>query len=69
MLSACFTVLCIEGLKTPTAVWPSILHDVPLATQNGLTLKTGEVLHVPVAALGFCALVGKDDLGWYKDLV
>lgn len=69
MLAACLTVLSIEGLEAAAAVRPSILHDVPLSAQNGLALETSKVLHVPVAALSLCALVGKNDLGGNRQSV
>lgn len=62
MLPAGVAVLGVEGLKAGTAVRSSLLHDVALASQHGLTLKAAEVLHVPVATLGLGALVCKDDL-------
>lgn len=62
VFSTSVTVLCIKGLKAVAAVWPSILHDVALATEGGLTLVAAEVLHVPVPALCFSALIGKDYL-------
>lgn len=60
MFSACIAVLCIKGLKAVAAVWPSILHDVALAAECGLTLIATEVLHVPVPALRFSAFISKD---------
>lgn len=62
MFSAGLTVLSIQRLEAATTIWPAILHDITLPPQNGLTFKTGEVLHVPVAPLGLRALVSKDDL-------
>lgn len=55
-------VFGIEGLKAGAAVGASLLHDVTLASQHCLTLKTAKVLHVPVTALRLCALIRKDDL-------
>lgn len=55
-------VLSIERLEAGAAVRPSLLHDVALASQHGLTLKTAEVLHVPVTALCLRALICEDDL-------
>lgn len=62
VLPTCITVLCVEGLETVTAVWSSILHDVALAAESDLALEAAEVLHVPVPALRFSALISKDDL-------
>lgn len=62
MLPAGVAVLGIERLETGATVGPTFLHDVALAAQHRLTLKAAEVLHVPVAALGFGALVRQDDL-------
>lgn len=55
-------VFCIQGLEAVTTVGPSLFHDVALATKHGLALKAAEVFHVPVASLGFCAFICKDDL-------
>lgn len=60
MFSACIAVLSIKGLKAVAAVWPSILHDVALASEGGLALIATEVLHVPVSALRFGAFISKD---------
>lgn len=62
MFSAGVAVLGVEGLETSAAVRPTLFHDVALATQNRLALETAEVLHVPVPAFCFCALIRKDDL-------
>lgn len=62
MFSAGVAVLGVEGLKTSAAVRPTLFHDVALATQDGLALETAEVLHVPVPAFCFRALIRKDDL-------
>lgn len=62
MFSAGLTVLSIQRLEAATTIWAAILHDITLPPQNGLTFKTGEVLHVPVAPLSLRALVSKDDL-------
>lgn len=62
VFSTGLTVLCIKRLKAATTVWSAILHDIALAPQNGLTFKTGEVLHVPMTPLCFCALISKDNL-------
>lgn len=62
MFSAGIAVLCIEGLKAVAAVWSSVLHDVALATESGLTFVATEVLHVPVSALSLGAFVSKNDL-------
>lgn len=62
MLPAGFTVLGVERLKAATAEGAAILHDVPLSAQDCLTFQAAEVFHVPVATLGFCALVGKNYL-------
>lgn len=62
MFSAGVTVLGVEGLETSAAVRPALFHYVALATQNRLTLETAEVLHVPVPAFCFCALICEDDL-------
>lgn len=43
-------------------MWPSILHDVALATESSLTFIATEVFHVPVPALGLGAFIGKNDL-------
>lgn len=51
------TVLCIEGLIAGAAVRPALSHDVPLSPQRCLTLKTTEVLHVPVSALCLRTLI------------
>jgi len=62
MLPTGFTVLRVQRLKTAAAERAAILHDVPLSSQGRLTLKAAEVLHVPMATLGFCALISKNDL-------
>ena len=62
MFSTGLTVLGIQRLKAAAAVWSAVLHDIPLAPENCLTFKTGEVLHVPMAPLCFRALIGKYDL-------
>lgn len=62
MFSTCVTVLSIKGLEAVAAVGPSVLHDVALAAESGLTLVAAEVLHVPVPALCLGAFIGKDDL-------
>lgn len=62
MFSTCLTVLCIERLKAATTVWSAVLHYIALASQNCLTFKTGEVLHMPMAPLCLCALISKDNL-------
>lgn len=62
MFSAGVAVLGVEGLETSAAVRPTLFHDVALATQNRLALETAEVLHVPVPAFCFCALIREDDL-------
>ena len=56
------TVLGVEGLEAGAAVGPSLLHDIALAPQHRLALKTAEVLHVPVTPLCLRALIRKDDL-------
>jgi len=66
MLPAGVAVLCVEGLKAGAAVRPSLFHDVTLAPQHCLALKTAEVLHVPVTTLCLSALIRKDDLGKQK---
>lgn len=55
-------VLRIQRFKTVTAERSPILHDVSLSTQDCFTLEATEVLHVPVATLSFCTLIGKNDL-------
>lgn len=62
VFSTCVTVLCIKGLEAVAAVWPSVLHDVALAAEGGLTLVATEVLHVPVPALCLSAFISKDNL-------
>lgn len=62
MLPTGFTVLSVERLEAATAEGAAILHDVPLPPQYRLTLQAAEVFHVPVATLGFCALISKDYL-------
>ena len=62
VFSTGLTILCIERLKAATTVRSSVLHDIALASQDCLTFKAGEMLHVPVAALCLCALISKDDL-------
>lgn len=62
----CVTVLCVQRLKAVAAVWSSVLHDVALPPQGGLTLITTEVPHVPVSAFSLGALVSKDDL-WERE--
>lgn len=62
MFSTGLTVLGIQRLEAAAAVRPAILHDVALTAKDCLAFETGEVLHVPVAALCFCALISKDDL-------
>lgn len=55
-------VLGVKRLETVAAVRPALFHDVALSSQYALTLKTAEVLHVPVSTLGLGALVREDDL-------
>lgn len=62
VLSTGVTVLCVKGLEAVAAVWPSVLHDVALAAEGGLTLVAAEVLHVPVPALCLSAFISKDYL-------
>lgn len=62
VVAAGVAVLGVERLEAGAAVWPALLHDVALAPQHRLALEAAEVLHVPVASLRLCALVGKDDL-------
>lgn len=62
VFSTCITVLCIKGFKAVAAMWPPILHDVPLPAEGGLTLVATEVLHVPVPALCLGAFISKDYL-------
>lgn len=62
VLAAGFTVLRIQRLEAATAERAAVLHDVPLPSQDRLTLKAAEVFHVPVATLRFCALISKNDL-------
>lgn len=62
MFSAGVAVFGVQGLVAVAAVRPALSHDVPLAAQHRLTLKTTEVLHVPVPALSLRTLVRKDDL-------
>lgn len=62
MFSTCVTVLCIKRLEAVAAVWLSVLHDVALAAESGLTLVAAEVLHVPVPALCLGAFISKDYL-------
>lgn len=62
MLPTGFAVLSIERLEAATAERAAVLHDVSLPSQDSFTLEAAEMLHVPVATLGFCALVSKNDL-------
>lgn len=62
MFSAGVAVFGVQRLVAVAAVRPALSHDVPLAAQHRLTLKTTEVLHVPVPALSLRTLVRKDDL-------
>lgn len=62
MLPAGLTVFRVKRFETVTAEGSPVLHDVPLASQDRLTLEATEVFHVPVATLSFCALIGKNDL-------
>lgn len=62
MFSTGLAVLSVQRLEAAAAVRPAILHDVALTAEDRLAFETGEVLHVPVAAFCFCALVSKDDL-------
>uniref|UniRef100_A0A2D4IG77 Uncharacterized protein n=1 Tax=Micrurus lemniscatus lemniscatus TaxID=129467 RepID=A0A2D4IG77_MICLE len=62
VLPACIAIFCIEALITTAAIGATLAHDVSLPTQGLLTFKAAEMAHVPVTALGFCALICKDDL-------
>lgn len=62
MLPAGVAVLGVEGLEAGAAVGPTLLHDVALAPQHRFALEAAEVLHVPVTALCFSALIREDDL-------
>lgn len=62
MLPTRFTVLRVERLEAAAAEGAAILHDVPLPPQDRLAFQAAEVFHVPVATLGFCALISEDYL-------
>jgi hypothetical protein len=62
MLPTGFAVLSVERLEAATAEGAAVLHDISLPSQDCLTFQTAEMLHVPVATLGFRALVSKNDL-------
>lgn len=62
VLSAGVAVFGVQRLVAAAAVWSTLSHDVALAAQSRLTLKTAEMLHVPVPALRLRTLVRKDDL-------
>lgn len=50
VFSAGIAVLCVQRLVAGAAVRSTLSHDVTLASQRSLTLKTTEVLHVPVSS-------------------
>lgn len=62
VFGAGLTVFRVQRLKATAAEGPTILHDVPLTTQDGLAFKAGKVLHMPVTTLCLCALVRKNNL-------
>lgn len=39
-----------------------VLHDVGLSSQHTVTVKTAEVLQVPIMALGLSVLITEDEL-------
>lgn len=63
MFSAGITVLRIQRLVAGAAVRPTLPHDVALAAQRSLTLKTTEVLHVPVSSFCLRTFVCQNNLG------
>lgn len=62
VFSTGIAVLCIEGLVAGAAVWPTLSHDVALTAQRDLTLKTTEVLHVPVSSLCLRTFICQNNL-------
>lgn len=62
VFAAGLTVFRVQRLEATAAIGPTILHDVPLTTQDGLAFKAGKVLHMPVTTLCLCALVRKNYL-------
>lgn len=63
MFSAGITVLCVQRLVAGAAIWPTLPHDVTLAAQRSLTLKTTEVLHVPVSSFCLRTFICQNNLG------
>lgn len=63
MFSAGITVLGVQRLVTGAAVRPALPHDVTLAAQRSLTLKTTEVLHVPVSSFCLRTFICQNNLG------
>lgn len=66
MVSAGVAVLGVQRLVAAAAVRVALPHDVALAAQRSLALKTAEVLHVPVPSLGLRTLVCQNNLGLRK---
>ncbi len=62
VFTAGLTVLRVQRLEATAAIRPTILHDVPLTTQDSLAFKAGKVLHMPMTTLCFCALIRKNNL-------
>ena len=55
------TIFGKHAVEAAQAVRSAFSHNVPLPTQLPVALKTGEMGHVPSAAFGLGALVGKND--------
>lgn len=62
VFSTGIAVLCIKGLVAGAAVWTTLSHNVALTAQRNLTLKTTEVLHVPVSPLCLRAFICQNNL-------
>lgn len=62
MFPAGIAVLGVQRLVAGAAVRSALPHDVTLAAQRSLALKTAEVLHVPVSPLGLRAFIRQNDL-------
>lgn len=62
LFSARVTVFCVVGLVTGAAVRSTLSHDVTLPTQCCFTLKTTEMLHVPVSPFCLRALISQNYL-------
>lgn len=59
---ASLTILSIKGLKTATAEWTSILHNVSLSSKDGFTFKATKMFHMPMSTFCFRTFISKDNL-------